>query len=256
MKSLVQTFVATVVLGISLAGPSHGHFQEIIPSLDSADAGGPVSLDMTFTHPMDRGPVMEMVRPKRVGVKSEAGTEDLTARIERRAIDGKSAWTLNYDLKKPGGHIFFVEPQPYWEPAEGKFIIHYSKVVVDAFESGEGWDAMVGFPVEIEPLARPYGVWAGNIFRGVVRRNGKPVPFAEVEVEWRNDGSLKPPSSAFSTQVIKADANGVFAYAMPRAGWWGFAALLEADKPMKSPDGKTVPVELGALIWVRAVDMK
>ncbi len=49
---------------------------------------------------------------------------------------------------------------------------------------------------------------------------------------------------------------GTFAYAMPRAGWWGFAALIEGDKPMKRPDGNDVPVEQGALIWVRAVDMK
>jgi cobalt/nickel transport protein len=111
-------------------------------------------------------------------------------------------------------------------------------------------------PVEIRPLVRPYGVWTGNVFRGVVLRNGKPVPFAEIEVEWMNDGSITPPSDAFITQVIKADASGAFSYAMPRAGWWGFAALVEGDKKMKSPTGKDVPVELGALMWVRAVDMK
>ena len=42
---------------------------------------------------------------------------------------------------------------------------------------------------------------------------------------------------------------------MPRAGWWGFAALVEGDTPMKAPDGKSVPVEEGALIWVKATDM-
>lgn len=256
MNPLCRATLLATLSCLGFAVPSGAHFQEIIPATDTADKGGPLAVEMTFTHPMDRGPVMDMARPKRVGVKSEAGTEDLTGRIEKRTVEGKGAWSLNYDLKKPGGHVFFVEPQPYWEPAEGKFIIHYSKVVVDAFESGEGWDTMVGFPVEIEPLVRPYGVWAGNVFRGIVRRNGKSVPFAEVEVEWRNDGSLKPPSSAFSTQVIKADGNGVFSYAMPRAGWWGFAALLEADKPMKNPEGKNVPVEIGALIWVRTTDMK
>jgi len=56
--------------------------------------------------------------------------------------------------------------------------------------------------------------------------------------------------------VIKADATGQFAYAMPRAGWWGFAALVESDKPAKSPEGKPAKTELGGLIWVRAQDMK
>ena len=66
---------------------------------------------------------------------------------------------------------------------------------------------------------------------------------------------MKPPNDAFITQVIKADAQGVFAYAMPRAGWWGFAALVEGDEKMKSPDGRDAPVEMGGLIWVKATDM-
>ena len=81
-------------------------------------------------------------------------------------------------------------------------------------------------------------------------------PFAAIEVEWMNDGSVKVPNDAFVTQVIKADANGVFCYAMPRAGWWGFAALVEGNQKMKSPAGKMVDVELGGLIWVKTVDMK
>jgi predicted dehydrogenase len=89
----------------------------------------------------------------------------------------------------------------------------------------------------------------------IVRKNGEPVPFAEIEVEYVNDGSVKAPNDAFVTQVIKADAQGVFAYAMPRAGWWGFAALMDDDKTMKSPDGKDAKVELGGLIWVKATDM-
>ena len=82
--------------------------------------------------------------------------------------------------------MFFIEPAPYWEPAEQKMIVHYTKVVVDAFGAEDGWDARVGFPVEIEPLARPYGLWTGNTFRGIVLREGKPVPFATVEVEYYN----------------------------------------------------------------------
>ncbi|MDD3446993.1 MAG: DUF4198 domain-containing protein, partial [Zavarzinia sp.] len=63
------------------------------------------------------------------------------------------------------------------------------------------------------------------------------------------------PNDAFVTQVVLADANGTFTYAMPRAGWWGFAALTEADETMKRPAGEDVPVEAGALIWVKTTDM-
>ena len=89
----------------------------------------------------------------------------------------------------------------------------------------------------------------------MVLKNGNPVPFAEIEVEFINDGSIKAPNDAFITQVIKADANGTFSYTMPKAGWWGFAALVEGDTPMTSPEGKKVPVEEGALMWVKTTDM-
>jgi len=236
---------------------AHAHFQELIPSADIVGEQGPrdIRLDLAFTHPMERGPVMEMAPPVRFGVMSGGKTRDLKSGLRPGKRDDRTVFSAEYRLDQPGDHVFFVEPAPYWEKAEGKWIVHYTKVVVD-FASGGGWDKPVGLPVEIEPLARPYGLWTGNLFRGVVRRNGKPVPFAEVEVEWRNDGSVKPPSDPFVTQVIKADASGQFAYAMPRAGWWGFSALVDGDKPVKSPEGKPAKVELGGLIWVRAQDMK
>jgi cobalt/nickel transport protein len=239
------------------ATPAAAHFQELIPSADIVDGqqGREVHLDLSFTHPMERGPVMEMARPVRFGVLTGGRLRDLRDALKEGKRDGRTAWSADYRLEAPGDHVFFVEPAPYWEKAEGKWIVHYAKVVVD-FAGGGGWDKPVGLPVEIEPLARPYGLWTGNLFRGIVRKAGKPVPFAEVEVEWRNDGSVKAPSDPFVTQVIKADASGQFAYAMPRAGWWGFAALVDSDKPAKSPEGKPAKTELGGLIWVRAQDMK
>jgi cobalt/nickel transport protein len=78
-------------------------------------------------------------------------------------------------------------------------------VVVNAYGLEEGWDAAVGFPVEIQPLVRPYGLWAGNLFCGVVLKNGEPAPFAEVEVEYYNPGrDVKPPADPFVTQFINA----------------------------------------------------
>jgi cobalt/nickel transport protein len=55
--------------------------------------------------------------------------------------------------------------------------------------------------------------------------------------------------------LVKADANGVFSYAMPRAGWWGFAALNTADWKLKH-NGAEKSVELGAVYWVHTRDMK
>lgn len=245
---------------LALVAPSAtAHFQLIIPSTDIVTAEGPktVKLEVVFSHPMEMGPVMEMAEPRRFGVLVGGKKHDLKPSLRKKQVQGKTAFGCSYRVKAPGDHVFYIEPAPYWEPAEQKMIVHYTKVVVDAFDAEEGWDALVGFPVEIKPLVRPYGLWTGNIFRGVVLRDGKPAPFAEVEVEYYNEGKkVGIPADPFVTQVIRADANGVFSYAMPRAGWWGFAALLAGEEKMKSPEGKMVEVELGALMWVHAVDMK
>ena len=255
--ALPYRLAIAAVAAIGLAGaalPAAAHFQEILPSEDVLAEGGRVTVELVFTHPMERGPVMEMARPKRVGAVVGGQTVDLAGTVGERIVDGKRTWRFERDIRAPGASVFFVEPQPYWEPAEKKWIVHHAKVVVDGYASGEGWDASTGAPVEIEPLVRPTGLWAGNLFRGLVRRQGEPVPFAEIEVEWVNDGSVTVPNEAFLTQVIKAGPDGSFAYAMPRAGWWGFAALVDGPEA-PGPDGKPAKTEIGGLMWVKATDM-
>ena len=236
---------------------AHGHFQVLKPSTAVVTRPSGVKLDVVFTHPMEQGPVMNMGQPKRFGVMARGKRTDLLPSLKRKTLNGMTVYEASFKVARPGDHVFYIEPAPYWEPAEQKMIIHYTKTVVNAMGMEEGWDELVGFPVEIEPLVRPYGLWTGNMFRGIVRKEGKPVPFAEIEVEYYNEGKrVSIPADPFITQVIKADANGVFAYAMPKAGWWAFAALVDGDEQMSNPAGKKVDVELGALIWVNVVDMK
>lgn len=258
MKRLANGIVIAGV-GVVAAPVAWAHFQALIPSPDMVIAGGPktVELEMVFTHPMACGPAMEMGWPKQFGVLVGGKKIDLMDTLEEKHVDGKTAYRASHAIAAPGDYVFFIEPAPYWEPAERKMIVHYTKVVVDAYGDEQGWDAMVGFPIEIEPLARPYGLWTGNLFRGIVKKNGKPVPFAEVEVEyWNADAKIQAPADPFVTQVTKADANGVFSYAMPKAGWWAFAALIDGDEKMKSPEGDDADVELGGVIWVNCKDMK
>lgn len=255
-STLLRRLASAALLCLPLVASAH--FQELIPSTEIVDVqtGPELTLALTFTHPMEGGPVMAMGEPAAFGVLTPDGKQDLGDALERLEVAGQAAYQAAFRVPGPGDYVFYIEPAPYWEPAEGVMIVHYTKTVVDAYGAEAGWDRLVGLPVEIEPLTRPYGLWAGNLFTGLVRKNGRPVPFAEVEVEWRNDGSVTPPAAPFVTQVLKADANGVFSYAMPRAGWWGFAALIEGDAPMTNPEGKEVPVEQGALIWVRTRPMR
>ena len=123
-----------------------------------------------------------------------------------------------------------------------------------AFGEEEGWDEPAGLKTEIVPLTRPFGNYAGNVFQGQVLLNGKPVPGADVEVELYNkDKKYEAPNEYMVTQVVKADANGVFTYAVPFAGCWGFAALNTADEKLDH-DGTPKNVELGAVLWAEFVD--
>ncbi len=199
---------------------------------------------------------MNMVRPKAFGVMVRGKKKNLLNTLQKNIIKSFTTWIAKYTIKKPGDHIFYVEPQPYWEPAEESFIIHYTKVIVNALGMEEGWDQEIGLKTEIIPLTRPYGLWTGNVFQGIVKVDGKPVPYTEVEVEYYNeDGTVKAPAAPYITQVIKADSNGVFTYAMPKAGWWGFAALNTAEYKL-THNGKEYPVEIGAVLWVKTIDMK
>lgn len=140
------------------------------------------------------------------------------------------------------------------KPAEDCYIVHYTKAYVAAFGEEEGWDEPAGLKTEIVPLTRPFGNYAGNVFQGQVLLNGKPVPGADVEVELYNkDKKYEAPNEYMVTQVVKADANGVFTYAVPFAGWWGFAALNTADEKLDH-DGTPKNVELGAVLWAEFVD--
>lgn len=257
MKSGKFFVLAVVVMILVSTSAARAHFGLIIPSDDIVSKGDEkkIGLQIKFIHPFE-GQYMNMERPKAVGVMVNGKREDLLPTLKKKMVKGFSTWEAAYRIKGPGDHIFFVEPEPYWEPAEESFIVHYTKVVVNALGREEGWDAEVGLKTEIVPLTRPYGLWAGNVFQGMVKVEGKPVPYAEVEVEYYNEeGKIKPPADPYITQVIKADANGVFTYAMPKAGWWGFAALSAANFKLKHED-KEFPVEIGAVLWVKTREMR
>jgi len=262
MRTLIL-FTAALLL---TAGSSYAHFGTILPSDDivSQKDSKTLHLQIKFIHP-NEGHYMEMARPSRFGVLHNGKRTDLLDKLqiarEKSADQSESFtfWSADYRIRRPGDHTFFIEPTPYWEPAEDKFIVHYTKVCVGVLGLENGWDQPIGLETEIIPLTRPYGLWTGNIFSGRVLLKGKPVAFAEIEVEYLNEaaegGKLHPPSDPFVTQVVKADANGVFHYAMPKAGWWGFAALSDADWKLQH-DGEEKAVEVGAVYWVHATDLQ
>ncbi len=225
----------------------------LIPSdsMVMPDENRTVHLKLSFSHPFE-GAGMELAKPVVFGVVAHGEKKGLLDTLKETKVMGHTAWESLYQVKRPGVYMFYMEPEPYWEPAEDCYIVHYTKTVVTAFGDDEGWDEEVGLKTEIVPLSKPYGLYRGNVFQGIVKLDGRPVPFAEVEVEYYNaDGKAKAPTDYMITQTIKADENGVFTYSAPRAGWWGFAALNTLEKKMNDKD-----VEIGAVIWVRFHEWK
>jgi cobalt/nickel transport protein len=243
--------VAAMIAVLVMSGPAFAHFGMLIPSQATVSKADPktVDLQISFSHPME-AVGMDMAKPKTFGVMAGNSKADLLGALKPSHVMGKAAWSAQYALKRPGVYAFFMEPEPYWEPAEDAFIVHYTKVVVPAFGEEEGWDKEVGQKIEIVPLTRPFGNYAGNVFQGIVKVDGKAVPHADVEIEYYNkDRKAEAPTEYMITQAVKADRNGVFTYAAPKAGWWGFAALATADFKLKK-DGKDKAVEIAGVIWV------
>jgi cobalt/nickel transport protein len=243
--------IFAAVLVFWFYGAARAHFGMLIPSKATVSKSDPKTLELqlSFSHPFEMVG-MDMAKPKAFGLMTGGSKEDLLAALKPAQVMGQAAWSAPYTLKKPGVYIFYVEPEPYWEPAEDAFIVHYTKVVVPAFGEEQGWDKEVGLKTEITPLTRPFGNYAGNVFQGIVKVDGKAVPYAEVEIEFYNrEAAAEAPTEYMVTQVVKADRNGVFTYAAPKPGWWGFAALSTADFKLKK-DGKEKAVEIGAVIWV------
>ena len=217
MKAFRSAVLSVVVMGM-LAGPVWAHFGMVLPSdqMVMQDEERTVAIDLMFWHPFE-GIGMELVKPARFGVMANGEEKDLLGSLKSTQTKGHQTWEAVYDVKRPGVYVFVMEPQPYWEPTEDCYIIHYTKAVVTAFGDDEGWDEEVGLKTEIVPLSKPYGLYAGNVFQGIVKLDGKPVPHAEVEVEYYNQGgALTAPSDYMITQTIKADGGGLFTYAAPR----------------------------------------
>jgi len=253
MKGCVGTVLLALGLLFMAVAPASAHFGMIIPSDEMVMKGesSEVALQLMFWHPFE-GTGMDLVKPAEFGVVANGQKEDLLATLTPQKLKGRETWRTSYTIKRPGIYVFYLIPQPYWEPAEDCYIVHYTKTVVAAYGDDEGWDEPIGLKTEIVPRSKPFGLYAGNVFQGVVLLNGKPVPGAEVEVEFFNvEGKYSAPTDYMVTQTIKADPNGVFTYAVPKAGWWGFAALSTDDRKIKGKD-----VEIGAVIWVNFHEMK
>jgi len=250
MKILSTSLLSFFLLLLNIHS-SMAHFGMLIPAEPSVSANNrTVQLSLSFSHPFEELG-MDLLRPAQFYVIKGDTKTDLLQSLRKTEIMDHQGWKSDFTVKRPGVYHFVMEPAPYWEPTEDLSIIHYTKVIIPAFGSDDGWDKPAGLATEIVPLLRPFGNYTGNTFVGQVLVGGKARDGAEVEVELYNQGQRFTAASDYHiTQVIKADSNGVFTFTCPQPGWWGFAALSEADYTLKNPQGEEKGVELGAVLWI------
>ena len=246
------SYLLTALVFLLTAAPALAHFGMIIPEESMpGDAVRSLTATLSFSHPFE-GIGMPLEAPKNAFVFKNGKKSDL--KLSKTTVMDHKAHAAEIRLTRPGACTLVMEPHPYWEPEEDCFIIHYTKTTLAVWGDDTGWDEPVGLPTEIIPVSKPFGLYAGNVFQGQVLLEDRPVPGAEVEVEFYNQNSAyTAPSELMITQTVKADQNGVFTYAAPWPGWWGFAALNTAPYTLKH-QGQDKDVELGAVVWVEFVE--
>ncbi len=267
MKRYFLTLAAFLFLAAT-SSSAFAHFQMVYTPESALEKGQEINLKIVFTHPFEAGHTMDMGKPEGFIVLHKEKVSDLANTLKpitwTSLTNSGKAYETSYKLRGMGDWVFGFSPAPYYEANEDAYIQQFTKTVINVAGAPTDWESDLGLPAEITPLDKPYGLWTGNVFRGIVKCKGKPVPFAEIEVEFLNHkpemkankfakaAAAEAPQDAFVTQTIKANEKGEFAYGIPKAGWWGFAAL--GVGPKDSYKGKELSQD--AIIWVQAHNMK
>ncbi len=268
MNRMKHGLAATaVVLGALAAAPAaEAHFQLVYTPEVNVEKPGNLPMRLVFWHPMENGHVMDMGQPREFFVVTKDGKTDLLPALKPITFKGSEnaakAFAVDLPVKKNGDYVVAVVPAPYYEKGEDIFIQQIAKSYVNKGGLPTNWAEPLGLPTEIVPLNKPTNVLAGSTFSGVLLSEGKPVAGAEIEIEYiAATPDLKTNAAPAKTSVkapaggalvAVTDANGVFTFGIPKAGFWGFAAL--GTGPAKTHEGKELSQD--AVIWVRAYDLK
>lgn len=262
-KTMLRSWVAALGLMSSMA--AHAHFQLVYTPEVNLENPANVPVKLVFWHPMENGHVMDMGKPESFFVVHKDQKTDLMPLLKPITFKGlensAKAFEVSVPVRRNGDYIFVLKPAPYFEKEEEIYIQQITKSYVNKSGIPSGWEKPVGLPTEIVPLNKPTNVVVGSTFSGQVLSNGKPVEGAEIEIEYM----AAPPDVKKNAPVSKAslgakggsivaitDSNGVFTFGIPKAGFWGFAAL--GSGPEKTYQGKELSQD--AVIWIRADALK
>lgn len=270
-----RTLLFSALMTFFLTFPALAHFQMIYTPQSALERGGEMTLKLVFTHPFDASYTMDMAPPEAfymVHQRGEAGapqTTDLKEFLQEITWKSKDNIGKAFEARLParlmrsmGDYIFVLTPAPYYEEADEGYIQQITRMIMNIGGIPGNWHEPLGLPAEIVPLDKPYANWTGGIFRGIVMSEGKPVPHAELEIEYLNyapdmqknafgaEAGIEAPHPAFESMGMRANERGEFAIGLPKAGWWGIAALGVVEL---EHEGRDMVQE--AVLWIQVTDI-
>lgn len=260
LKRNLAVFLASLSLGV-LATPAQAHFQLVHTAEVNLPDPATIPMQLVFWHPMENGHVMDMAKPREFYYVFRGERHDLLdslKSIEFQGLENKGkGFVTEVKVQRNGDYVFVLTPEPYFEKNEDAYIQQITKSYVNRGGLPDAWHEPLGLVTEILPYNKPNNVLVGSTFTAQVLREGKPLQGVEIEIEYMsaepNAEQFKPSSKASfepkgGTLVAISDANGMFTFGIPKAGFWGFAAL--GSGPVEVFEGK--PLSQDAVIWIRA----
>ena len=262
----MNKFLSGAVLASALvfASSANAHFQLVYTPQVNLEKAGEVPFKLIFWHPFENGHVMDMGTPEAFYALHKGKVIDLMDTLKPIRFKGAGneadAFEGALKVKRGGDYTLVLQPAPYLEPSEDIYIQQITKSYLNKGGIPSDWNEPAGLKTEILPLNKPTNIVAGSTFTGRVLSEGKPVAGAEIEIEFMAaEPDMESNSAGKSTAeptpggslVAISDDNGYFTYGIPKAGFWGFAAL--GVGPDKEFEGKDLSQD--AVIWVKAYDL-
>ena len=199
-----RIFLVLVALlwGLWSALPAMAHFQVYWPQIEGcyAKPGEAITWRYFWGHPFEmlisdaQPPKFFMFTPQRQ--KENLEVKEISLKDQGSGQDRK-AFEVEYKPPGPGDYYLCLEAPPYFIPEDQVFWQDYVKEPLHV-QSAKGWDQLVGLPVEIVPLTKPYGWPAGSVFKGQALAKNLALTRATVEIEKFN-GFFVPPTGSPGT---------------------------------------------------------
>lgn len=190
MRVLLATATAAVATLVWTAIPTGvaAHFQSIHTPEVVWEQPTELSLRLVFNHPFSNGYTMDMGTPEAFFVVQGGKRTELLSAIQpitwTGAINDTAAFEGSYPVKGDGSYIFVLQPAPYFEESQDKYINRIAKALEEKGVFPTDWSEPIGLPAEIVPLSKPHSAYVGSAFSGAVLSGGVPVAGAEADIEY------------------------------------------------------------------------